>query len=120
MFWLVALAVLFVSARIARKYKENIPDAVALTFAGLLMIMYLLSFFGGLKAVGAVSAAAVIFVFARMYADSRAGKISFAKEISSTLTLLADPGVICTVLCIAVVGVLTRFQVFTWWDDINY
>lgn len=120
MFWLVAVALLVVSARIARAYKEDILDTIAVSFAGLLMIMYLLSFFRGLKAVGVVSIAAIAYVLVRVFMETRAGKGSFAKEISTTLGMLVNPGVILTCMCTAVVGVLARFQIFTWWDDINF
>ena len=120
MFFVVALALLLVSARIARVYKENILDTIAVSFAGLLMTMYLLAFFRGLKAILLISVIAVIYVIVRIFIDARKGNISFAKELSEYGRLLAEPGVICTVLCTAVVGALTRYQVFTWWDDINF
>ncbi len=120
MFWLVALALLLLSARIARVYRENILDSITVSYAGLLMLLYLLAFFNGLKAVGAVSVLVVVYVFVRMAMDARADKNSFAKELTEYGRILADPGVILAVICSAVVGVLTRQQVFTWWDDINF
>ena len=120
MFWLVALALLLLSARIARVYRENILDSITVSYAGLLMVLYLLAFFDGLKAVGAVSILVVVYVFARMFMDARSVKSSFAKELLEYGRLLADPGVILAVIGSAVVGVLTRQQVFTWWDDINF
>ena len=120
MFWLVALALLLLSARIAHVYRENILDSITVSFAGLLMVLYLLAFFDGLKGIGVISILVVVYVFVRMVMDVRADKSSFAKEISEYGRLLADPGVIFAVICSAVVGVLTRQQVFTWWDDINF
>ena len=120
MFWLVALALLLLSARIAHVYRENILDSITVSFAGLLMVLYLLAFFDGLKGIGVISILVVVYIFVRMVMDARADKSSFAKEISESGRLLADPGVIFAVICSAVVGVLTRQQVFTWWDDINF
>ena len=80
MFWLVALALLLLSARIARVYRENILDSITVSYAGLLMVLYLLAFFNGLKAVGAVSVLVVVYVFVRMAMDARADKNSFAKD----------------------------------------
>ena len=120
MFWIVIIALLLVSARMARVYKENIPDTLAVSFAGLLMLMYLLAFFRGLKAIAFVSAIAIVYVLVRMMIDIRRSKSSLAKELSEYGKLLADPGVICTGAVTAFVGFMTRQQVFTWWDDINY
>ena len=120
MFWLVALALLLFSARISRVYKENILDTAAVSFAGLLMLMYLLSFFRGLKALTVISILVALYVVFRMFTDARAGKISFAKELAEYGKVLAEPGLILAVVCTAVVGVLTKNQVFTWWDDINF
>ena len=82
MFWIVIIALLLVSARMARVYKENIPDTLAVSFAGLLMIMYLLAFFRGLKAIAFVSAIALVYVLVRMVMDIRSSKSSLAKELS--------------------------------------
>ena len=120
MFWIVIIALLLVSARMARVYKENILDTMALSFAGLLMMMYLLAFFRGLKAIAFVSAIAIVCVLVRMIIDSRRSKFPMAKELSEYGKLLSDPEVICTGAVTAFVGFMTRQQVFTWWDDINY
>ena len=120
MFWIVIVALLLVSARIARVYKENILDSVCVSFAGLLMIMYVLAFFRGLKALMIISVIAAGYVLVRMVLDVGRGNSSFAKELLQYGRLLADPGLICTVICTAFVGVMTRQQIFTWWDDINF
>ena len=114
MFWIVIIALLLVSARMARVYKENILDTMALSFAGLLMMMYLLAFFRGLKAIAFVSVIAIVYVLVRMIIDSRRSKFPMAKELSEYGKLLSDPGVICTGAVTAFVGFMTRQQAFTW------
>lgn len=120
MFWLVVLALLLVSARIAHVYKENILDAVTVSFSALLMIMYVLAFFRGLKGIFAVSALCIVYVLIRTFLDVRKDNSSLGKELSAYGKLIFDPAVIGTLITTAFVGFATRQQVFTWWDDINF
>ncbi len=119
MFYVIMAAFLVISARIARVYKKNILDCLALSGAGLLMIMYILAFFRGLKLTGFVAVAVLAFVLVRTVLDARKGS-SPGKELSSLFKELADPVVILFVITVTAVGFATADRIFTWWDDINF
>ncbi len=105
MFFVVMIAAFLVSARIASNYKKNILDVVCVVSAGLILAMYLLSFFRALSFISVIAAVAIVYCLLRGYRD---------------IKLLADPFLIFWILMIAAVGVATKDQVFTWWDDINF
>ncbi len=115
---MIIAALFLLSCRIAHVYKKNILDCLAVASAGLLMVMYLLAFFRGLKLTGVVGAAVIVYVLARTFLDGRSS--SLGKELSALGKSLLEPVVICFVLCILAVGFASSDQVFTWWDDINY
>lgn len=119
MFYLIVIALLFLSGSIAHTYKKNILDVTAVNAAGLLMVMYVLAFFKGLKLTCVVAAAAVLFVVVKAFLASGRGG-SFGKEIRLIGKELLDPMLILFVLCVSGVGFATSAHVFTWWDDINY
>ncbi len=120
MFLIVIAALLVVSARIAVSHKESILDSIAVAYAGLLMVMYILSFFRGLKALLGVAVIAIVYVAVRAFLDERRDKSSLGKELLKYGKVLVIPEVICSAAITGVVGVCTRQQVFTWWDDINF
>ena len=112
-------ALLILSGRIAHVYKKNILDSVAFVYAGLLMVMYVLAFFRGLKMTGGVAAGVIIYCFVRAFLDGR-NSSSFVKELAAALKELLDPVMICFAISIFAVGFATSEKVFTWWDDINF
>ena len=111
---------LLLSGRIAHVYKKNILDSITLCFSGLLMVMYVLAFFRGLKATCVFGALAIVYVLVRAFIDARASSSSFEKELLAILKDIFDPMVICLVLFAAGVLFATSDKVFTWWDDINF
>lgn len=113
-------ALFLVSTRISHVYKKNILDSIPVVYAGLLMVMYLLAFFRGLKMTGILAASAIIFCLFRIFTDGRKAGRSFAKELTETLKPLLEPVVICLVLSAFAVGMATSQELFTWWDDINF
>ncbi len=125
MFYVVAIAVLLLSARLAVKYKRNILDSMAVCTAGLILVLYVLAFFRALRAVAVIAIAAIIWTLVRTVFDDRtqetgartgqasSGFLNLAKELS-------DPMVILFILTVAGVTAATSSQVFTWWDDINF
>ena len=119
MFYVIMAALLVFSARVAHVYKKNISDALALSGAGLLMIMYVLAFFRGLKLTGPLAVAVIAYVFARTVFEARENS-SLGKELLALGKELLDPMVLLLAMTVAVVGFATSGHIFTWWDDINY
>ena len=113
-------ALFLVSTRISHVYKKNILDSIPVVYAGLLMVMYLLAFFRGLKMTGILAVSAIVFCLVRIFTDGRKAGRSFAKELTETLKPLLEPVVICLVLSAFAVGMATSQELFTWWDDINF
>ncbi len=112
-------ALLVLSARIAFVYKKNILDIIALSSAGLMMLMYLLSFFRGLKLTGPLAAVVIVAVLAWTALSSRKGS-GFGKELFAVGKELLNPVVILFVLTVTGVGFAISDHIFTWWDDINF
>ncbi|MBO4846204.1 MAG: hypothetical protein J5525_07835 [Lachnospiraceae bacterium] len=108
---LVFIALLLLSARMSNKYKENIADTLAVCSAGLILLLYCLAFFRGLKLIGIIS---LIYILTEAVCVIRkkSGKEAFAGLRSVIL--------ICFVLTVISVTVLTSKEIFTWWDDINF
>ncbi len=124
MFYIVMIALLLLSARVAVAHKKNILDVIALFTAGLIMILYVLAFFGAMKGIWIVAAVAVCYVLVRAFTDSRHRSKndsgSSLAELLRYVKTLFTPGLITFVLAITAVGFATSDMMFTWWDDINF
>lgn len=113
MFIVVSLSFLLVSAGISYRYKRNIADCVGPVFAGMIMVMYALAFFRGLKLLWVVMLLAAGFCIYKTATPK-------GKSFKEMLGRLLDLYIFFLVLCTVFVGFSTSSMVFTWWDDINY
>ena len=120
MFYLIIIALILLSGSLAHSYKKNILDVVPVASAGLLMILYVLAFFRGLKYTGVIAVAVIVYVVARLIAAGRSDASSFGKELCFVGKKLLDPMLVLFVLSVIGVGFATSGHVFTWWDDINF
>ena len=108
---LVFIALLLLSARMSNKYKENIADTLAVSASILILLLYCLAFFRGLKLIGIVS---FIYILAEIVCVIR------SKRYKETFICLNSVILICFVLTAVSVTILTSKEIFTWWDDINF
>ena len=108
---LVFIALLLLSARMSNKYKENIADTLAVSASILILLLYCLAFFRGLKLIGIVS---FIYILAEIVCVIR------SKRYKDTFICLNSVILICFVLTVVSVTILTSKEIFTWWDDINF
>ena len=120
MFFVVILALLLLSAVVASQYKKNILDVAALLSSALIMTLYILAFFRGMKGIFAISLIAVCLAVASLFMKARKDGLNGLTEFTHAVKLLADPYLIWFILAVALVGVATSDMVFTWWDDINF
>ena len=71
MIYMTAVAVFLMSARIAAVYKRNLADALAVCGAGLVITMYLLSFFRALNLIIVPAAVLAAYVIIRTAAEAK-------------------------------------------------
>ena len=119
-FFVIIAALFLLSGRIAYIYKKNILDSLTVSSAGLLMVMYFLAFFRGLKFTGILGVLVIAYVILRAFLSGRSSSTSFGKELLGVVKKLSEPMVICFILATVAVGFVTADKVFTWWDDINF
>ena len=105
------IAVCLLSVRLANRYKENLLDTIAFSTAILILTLYILAFFRGMKFVGIICAAYILFEIANAIRKKAFGKI--AKTLN-------NPVFFALILVCVTVTILTSDQMFTWWDDINF
>lgn len=111
MFWLTAIAFLLLSYRLADRYKKNIWDTLGVSAAALIMVLYLLAFFGALKGIFLISGAYILYV---------AADLLFMNRGKRDIDTAKAAGLVLPVVTILVVGILVKGRMFTWWDDINF
>ncbi len=120
MLFIVIPALLLVSAVVASRYKKNILDTITVFSAALILILYILAFFRGMKGIAVISLIAICLSVSGVFVKAkRSGTNGFA-EFLHVLKLIADPYVLWFVLAVSLVGIATSDMVFTWWDDMNF
>lgn len=120
MFFVVILAVLLMSTRIAVRYKKNILDVTALVGAGLIMALYVLAFARAMKFILVVSTLCILWAFVRTYLEARSEGTVGVIKVSDYFKALCDPYLVMFVLTVFGVSLATSHMIFTWWDDINF
>lgn len=108
---LVFIALFLMSARMSNKYKENIADTLSVCAAGLILILYCLAFFKGLKLIGIIS---LIYILTEVICAVR------KKNLKEIFVPLNSVILICFVVTVISVTLFTSNEIFTWWDDINF
>ena len=116
-FAITIVAMLLLGMAVAEKYKVNIGDGIAVSGGILILLLYVLAFFRGMKFIGTISivfiAAALALSLPGKKKNGEVGRILYAKY-------LTDLSFIMFVISVAFVSVMTGFEVFSWWDDINF
>ena len=130
MWFLIPTALFLAAAMLSVKFKESICDTIAVTGAIQILVLYLLAIFRGLKYIYGISAVFIalfaVFIFAEHFAKateltSKIVSINSKKRIlRRSLKAIFKPSVITFILILAAVTFLTKDQIFTWWDDINF
>ena len=130
MWFLIPTALFLTAAALAVKFKESICDTIAITGAMQILVLYLLAIFRGLKYIYGISAVVIVLFGVFVFMEHCSMAESVTKKIVSisihkrvlrrSLKALCTPSVIVFVLVLAAVTYLTRDQIFTWWDDINF
>jgi len=120
MLFIVILALLLLSGTVALRYKKNILDVITVFFAALILTLYVLAFFRGMKIVAAIAIIVICLVVANVFFKARRTGRNGLTELLNILKLIADPYVIWFVLITFLVGIATKDMAFTWWDDINF
>ncbi len=113
MFFVIMLALWVLAAYISARHKEASPECLAIVTAALILVMYLLAFFRGLKLLWIPAGMAIIYVAAM----AARGRKDFCLLL---LKKMFDPGIVMFGIAVLLVGLATSGQIFTWWDDINF
>ena len=120
MFFVVAIALLLLSSWVAAVYKKNIFDSLTVTGAFLIMVLYVLAFFRGMKFIGIIACCAIAYVFVRAFAGGKKEGDGFFSKAQKIVKPLINPCLLWGILAVTAVGIATSQMVVTWWDDINY
>ncbi|WP_026511557.1 hypothetical protein [Butyrivibrio sp. LC3010] len=131
MWFLIPISFFITAALLAVKFKESICDTIAIAGAIQILTLYVLAMFRGLKLVYLTSAFTIVIFAVLILADFLYKKTSPEKRkivyinrnrrvLSRSLRAVTKPEVFVFVLILAAITYLTRNQIFTWWDDINF
>lgn len=107
----IFIALILMSATAANKYKENIMDTFPVSTCVLILILYILAFFRGMKLIG---------VFAVFYIIVQTALLIRANKLKETVTILADPVFLSYFTAVAIISVIISKTVLVWSDDINF
>lgn len=116
-FFITFIALFLGSALISIRYKQILGDAIALCTAGLILVLYVLAFFRGMKFIGVLAFLFCAAFGVLLFRMDKAGRNDLVKELGRTL---ADPTNLMLILALVLVTVMTLETPFTWWDDINF
>ncbi|WP_026488619.1 hypothetical protein [Butyrivibrio sp. XBB1001] len=111
MFVVTSIALWLFAARLSNRFKENIVDTAPVAAGILIMILYVLAMFRGMKWIGVISAVYIAFEVVYSFRTS---------TIKDVVKPLLSPIPITFWLVVAFVAFMTRSEMFTWWDDINF
>ena len=100
----------------ALHFHEHIFDTAAMTTSIFLLALYVLAFFRALKLIHLIS---LLLLAAVVLYELREIKRKTDQPVK-LLHTLCQPAVICFVIIITAITLLTREQIYTWWDDINF
>lgn len=139
MFFLLIIPCFLIAARASFRMRVNVLDTLSVTMAGLLLVVYVLSFFGMASWAVVLAVAPLGAIFAEISQKNTGDRQDFPKkvltedgeeaiitrensalEIARYILTLANPMLFFYIACIFVVGYLVKGNVFTWWDDINF
>ena len=107
----VFIAAFLLAARLAERYKENLLDTIAFSAAILILMLYILAFFRGMKCISIICAVYILFEIVIAIKKKKAA------EIAKTFY---NPVFFAFIAVCVIVTFLTSDQMFTWWDDINF
>nr|MCR4757374.1 hypothetical protein [Butyrivibrio sp.] len=116
-FFVTFIALFLGSALISIRYKQILGDAIALCTAGLILVLYVLAFFRGMKLIGALAFLFCALFGAAVFRMDKARRSDLLKELKKTLL---DPTNGLLIAALILVTVMTSATPFTWWDDINF
>ena len=107
----VFIAAFLLAARLAERYKENLLDTIAFSTAILILMLYVLAFFRGMKCISIICAVYILFEIVIAIKKKKAAEI---------IKIFYNPVFLAFVAVCVIVTFLTSDQMFTWWDDINF
>lgn len=107
----IFLALILMSAVTANKFKENIMDTFPVSTCVLILILYILAFFRGMKLIG---------VFAAFYIIVQTALLIREKKFKETAAILADPVFLSYFTVVMAIAVIISKTVLVWSDDINF
>lgn len=105
------------AAALSIHYNESMCDVLPVTGAGLILALYILGFFDALPVIFPL---ACIFLLVFIFAVTRAEKSRRMVLLSEVGKRLISPATLTFFAVSVVVTILTKDQVFSWWDDINF
>lgn len=111
MILLVFVATCLLAARLADRYRENLLDTIAFSTAILILMLYVLAFFRGMKCISIICA--VYIIFETVIAIRK-------KRVRDIVKTFYNPVFLAFIAVNVAVIFLTSDQIFTWWDDINF
>lgn len=114
-FHIAAFAVLVIM--IAYLTQEALTDVIPVGVCVLVLVLYGLSFFNGLKASDYLAVFLCLFAVFLMVIGGREKRERFFFFL---LSELKKPGTVMAVVVLAAVPVLTSGKAVTWWDDFNF
>ncbi len=116
--WFLLIAAFFIfAACVSIHFNESMCDVLPVTGAGLILFLYTLGLFGALPVIFPVACIfLLVFIFAIIRSESKRRKLLLS-EIGKRLV---SPATLTFIVVSAAVTFLTKDQIFSWWDDINF
>ncbi len=131
MWFLIPISFFITATLLSVKFRESICDTIAVTGAIQILALYVLAFFRGMKLVYLGSILVICAFAGLLIADVIAKKTISGRQkiirinhnrhiLKRSLRAFTQPEVFAFIFILAMVTFLTKDQIATWWDDINF
>ncbi len=116
--WLLIITAIIIAAFfIAYELDESVCDTLPVTCGGFIFVLYAFAMLRGMQIIYAFSLLMILEIAVKAV---KAVKNDGTGEVRQKLFKLISPAPIAFVVIMAAITYLTKDQIFTWWDDINF
>lgn len=112
MFIIQILFFLVLILAVAYRFKLDLAEAVPVGTSLLVLLLYVLSFFGALQVVDYIAVAVLVAAVAYLFIRREA--LAFVRQA------LLDPAALAAILMTLIMSLAVRDKVVSWWDDYNF
>ncbi len=117
MWLLIVTAIILAAFFIANLFDESVCDTLPVTSGGFILVLYVLAVLRNMQVIYAFS---LLIILEVAISAVKAVKRDGTNALALKLKRLVSPAPVVFVVILTAITFLTKDQIFTWWDDINF